>query len=51
MKKILASIIVCFVAIAATAQTADIEVSYNYKHFGGRPISSIIFVNFIAGRA
>lgn len=29
MKQILTSIFVCFVAIAAMAQTADIEVSYN----------------------
>lgn len=33
MKQILTSIFVCFVAISAMAQTADIEVSYNYKHF------------------
>lgn len=32
MKKILTSIISCLVAIAATAQTADIEVSYRYCH-------------------
>ena len=36
MKQILTSIIVCFSAIAAMAQTADIEVSYNYKHFHRR---------------
>ena len=28
----------CLVAIAASAQTADIEVSYNYKHFHRRGI-------------
>lgn len=33
MKKILASIIMCLVAIAAMSQTADIEVCYNYRHF------------------
>ncbi len=32
MKKILTSIILCFAAIAAMAQTADIEVSYRYSH-------------------
>ncbi|GFI39052.1 hypothetical protein IMSAG025_00016 [Muribaculaceae bacterium] len=32
MKKIITSIIVFFVVIATMAQTADIEVSYNYKY-------------------
>lgn len=36
MKKLFISIILCFVVIAAMAQTADIEVSYNYKHFHRR---------------
>lgn len=36
MKTIFASIIFCFVAMATMAQTADIEVSYNYKHFHRR---------------
>ena len=33
MNRLLSSIIMCLVAIAAMAQTADVEVSYNYKHF------------------
>ncbi|MDE6142785.1 MAG: GLPGLI family protein [Muribaculaceae bacterium] len=33
MNRLITSIIMCLVAIAAMAQTADIEVSYNYKHF------------------
>lgn len=33
MKRILTSIIVCLVAIAAMSQTADIEVSYNMRSF------------------
>ncbi|MDE5644170.1 MAG: GLPGLI family protein [Muribaculaceae bacterium] len=32
MKQILTSIIMCFAAMAAMAQTADIEVSYRYSH-------------------
>lgn len=33
MNRSITSIIMCFVAIASMAQTADIEVSYNYRHF------------------
>ena len=36
MKKLFIPIFLCFVAIAVMAQTADIEVSYNYKHFHRR---------------
>lgn len=36
MNRLITSIIVCIVAIVAMAQTADIEVSYNYKHFTRR---------------
>lgn len=36
MKKLYIPIFLCFVAIAAMAQTADIEVSYDYKHFHRR---------------
>lgn len=31
--KHLITLSICFAAITATAQTADIEVCYNYKHF------------------
>lgn len=36
MKQTFIILFMCFVAIAAMAQTADIEVSYNYKHFHRR---------------
>lgn len=36
MKRSSFLVILCFVAIAAMAQTADIEVSYNYRHFHRR---------------
>lgn len=36
MKKISAIISLCLACIAAFAQTADIEVSYNYRHFHRR---------------
>lgn len=36
MKQTITIFFMCFVAIAAMAQTADIEVSYNYKHFHRR---------------
>ena len=36
MKHTITIIFLCLTAIAAMAQTADIEVSYNYKHFHRR---------------
>ncbi len=36
MNRIITFLTLCFVAIAVTARTADIEVSYNYKHFNRR---------------
>lgn len=36
MNRLITSIIMCCVAIATMAQIADIEVSYNYKHYTRR---------------
>lgn len=36
MKKLLTSFLICIATIVASAQTADIEVSYNYRHFHRR---------------
>lgn len=36
MKQTITILLMCFVAIATMAQTADIEISYNYKHFHRR---------------
>lgn len=36
MRQTITILLMCFVAIATMAQTADIEISYNYKHFHRR---------------